>query len=365
MIRFRLLQRLKKRWLASRKHRIAGFTLIEILVSLLIGAIITAALLSLVVDLTDTNLKDTSRSETQRDMQAALNYIAQDLREAVYVYDGACLLTGNGTPNSNNYATTCPGLANYIAPNVTQAPNYPVLAFWRPDTLPPVVQAQCRAAANSPVDPILGNVALQNLVGPTNPVGADGVPCASGKSYTLVVYGITQGANNGWQGRARLTRYKLTQFQGNSTTMNTGWTNPQYDANSGFQQWPFRSDGTQAPGYAQATNNGDMDVLVDFVDDTQVNSLPTNQQPNCVSPSVMTPPTPTFASFFACVRGNTLNAITNSVTPEIGINQEVLVVLEGNVSGRAGFPNSNNNVARLSPLQTRVLVRGILNKQPS
>jgi prepilin-type N-terminal cleavage/methylation domain-containing protein len=362
MIRFRLLQRLRKRWLASRKHQIAGFTLIEILVSLLIGAIITAALLSLVVDLTDTNLKDTSRSETQRDMQAALNYIAQDLREAVYVYDGACLLTGNGTPTSNNYATTCPGLANYVAPNVTQAPNYPVLAFWRPDPLPPTVQQQCQQAANSPLDPVQGNIALQNLVGPPN--GADGVPCPSGKSYTLVVYGISQGANNGWQGRARITRYKLSQFRQDGTT-NQGWTNPQYDDNSGFQQWPFRSDGTQAPGYAQATNNGDIDVLVDFVDDTQVNSLPTNQQPNCVAPSIMTPTNPTFASFFACVRGNTLDAVTNSVTPEIGINQEVLLVLEGNVSGRAGFPNNYNNTARLSPLQTRVLVRGILNKKPS
>ncbi|MGA7937189.1 MAG: prepilin-type N-terminal cleavage/methylation domain-containing protein [Kovacikia sp.] len=358
------LRWIKKLWLAHRKRPIAGFTLIELLVSMVIGTIITGALLSLVVDLNNTNQKDTARSETQRDMQLAMNYITQDLREAVYVYDGQCL---QGSGAATTFSTFCPGLVNYIPAVMTSnsaAGQYiPALAFWRADTLPDAVLQQCRTAATT------SQAALDALT-------AANVPCISGKTYTLVVYAIVVDpqttANNPWQGRARLVRYQFSQFS-SSGAANPGWVNPLPDPGTTFQQWPFRSTTSAIqPTFVRPTNSPD--VLVDFLDDTNAASLPTNQQPNCQDPSdtsstattnpryVITPTSPTggVRSFFACIRGKTLTASTL----EQSVNQEVRLVLTGNVAGRSGFPLNTASTTRLFPLQTRVLVRGSINKLP-
>ena len=79
-------------WLFRRRSSAKGFTLIELLVALLIGGIISSALLYGVVELLQTNQRESSRAETQREMQLALDYISSELREAVFVYDGGCLV---------------------------------------------------------------------------------------------------------------------------------------------------------------------------------------------------------------------------------------------------------------------------------
>jgi prepilin-type N-terminal cleavage/methylation domain-containing protein len=360
------LRSIKQRWFANRKRRTAGFTLIELLVSMVIGTIITAALLSLVVDLNNTNQKDTARSETQRDMQLAMNYITQDLREAVYVYDGECL-QGAGTMNAANFATSCPGVVNYIpakmSANNTDGRYIPALAFWRADPLPDPVQQQCRTAANT-------SAAALKVLTDAN------IPCVSGKTYTLVVYAIVDPATNAgtpWQGRARLVRYQFSQFNASGAT-NAGWVNPLPDPNTTFQQWPFEGTtfGVQSK-FARPSN--DPDVLVDFLDDTDISTLTADKQPSCVDSSdtsatattnpryVITPKNPTgnVRSFFACVRGKTWNASE----VEQSVNQEVRLELTGNAAGRGGFPLSTpNDASRIFPLQTRVLVRGSINKRP-
>lgn len=367
-----LLSYRSKRFVNRRNHRFAGFTLIELLVSLVIGAIITASLLSLVVDLTDTNQKDTARSETQRDMQLAMNYITQDLRESVYVYDGDCL-RGIGTiTDANLYPTSCPGLANFIPASVatggTGGTSTPILAFWRTDLLPEVVAQQCADAARNSPNSGATSSPLKTLINA-------GTPCVSGKSYTLVVYALVDDTSTAdiWQGKARIVRYQLPQFNsdGSSNVGAGGWVDPLPDTNSNFQQWPYRvvSGAVQAPasfqaGYARPAGNPD--VLVDFVDDATTALA----NVTCQSPSVITPNIDPVPGFFACVRGNTMAAqrATPPQTQELGVNQEILVSLTGNAAGRAGIPvtaTGDNAVStRLAPLQTRVLSRGILNKSP-
>ncbi len=373
MAKLPLIRGLRRLWFSNRKRRITGFTLIELLVSIVIGAIITAALLSLVVDLNNTNQKDTARSETQRDMQLAMNYITQDLREAVYVYDGDCL-QGAGTMDAANFANSCPGVANYIpakmSANNSDGQYIPALAFWRADPLPDAVAQQCRTAAqNSQSNPSASNNALNTLINA-------GVPCVAGKTYTLVVYGIVDDPHTDptdrWQGRARLVRYQFSQFD-SSGNVNTGWVNPLPDPSTSFQQWPF-SGTTFAvqTGFSRPNNNPD--VLVDFLDDSDASTLPSSQQPSCVDPSdtsstassnpryVITPKSPTgnIRSFFACVRGKTRTASAQ----EQSVNQEVRLELTGNVAGRSGFPLTTASTSRLFPLQTRVLIRGSINKRP-
>ena len=122
--------------LSSKSRQSAGFTLIELLVAMFIGSIITSILLFLVVQLLQTSQRESARSDTQREMQMALDYIGRDLREAVYVYDGNCLAS---SPPSGS---ACKGLLSYLP--ATTASNLPVLAFWRVDPLPPGIDALCQ-----------------------------------------------------------------------------------------------------------------------------------------------------------------------------------------------------------------------------
>ncbi len=384
MARPRVTARLKRLWAAYRKRQQAGFTLIELLVAMFIGSIITVSLLALVVQLVDVNQRDASRSETQRDMQSAMNYITQELREAVFVYDGDCL-QGTAIITPGNFATECPGVVNYIpaglsATSATSA-SIPVLAFWRADPLPQGLLDACVASAKTGGD---WSVAT--------PAAVLGVPCLSGRSYTLVVYALVNDTSTTdiWQGRGRIVRYQLPQFVSNATTgtqTNTGYVDPLSSPNSSFQQWPFQlttnasnvavvSNGQTTAGGrpADGTLVSNSAVLVDYVDDGLL-PRPTLSCPdravNSTDLYVATPRSDALfnpaniRSFYACVRGKTYKAVDT----EQGVNQEVQVFLVGNVQGRPGFPLAASLPtgaieSQAFPLQTRVLTRGIINKSP-
>ena len=381
MARPRVTARLKRLWAAYRKRQQAGFTLIELLVAMFIGSIITVSLLALVVQLVDVNQRDASRSETQRDMQSAMNYITQELREAVFVYDGDCL-QGTAIITPGNFATECPGVVNFIpaglsATSATSA-SIPVLAFWRADPLPQGLIAACATNSGNLDDTIV-------------PAAVSGVPCLSGRSYTLVVYALVNDTSTTdiWQGRGRIVRYQLPQFVSNATTgtqTNTGYVDPLSSPNSSFQQWPFQlttdasnvavvSNGQTAGGRpADATLVSNSAVLVDYVDDgllprpTLGLSCPDREvtNPYAATPRSDAPFNPAnIRSFYACVRGKTYKA----VAAEQNVNQEVQVFLVGNVQGRPGFPLAASLPtgaieSQAFPLQTRVLTRGIINKSP-
>ncbi len=394
-----MLKRKIKRWLRDRtqqhrtqQHRTrqqgAGFTLLELLISLFIGSIIVVAMLSLVFEITSNDRKDAARTEVQRDMQLAMNYIAQDLREAVFVYDGRCLgptAVGSATDPAN----FCPGLMNHLPDGWNADLNVatdravgrftPLLALWKPEDLPQSVLDRCEAAARdtSGVD---SSATLINLI------NEKGVPCISRRSYTLIVYGLdTRNPSNIWKGRARLSRYRLSQFSestdlDSANPANPGWVNPKETTTSRFLQWPYIADeDTGAIANAQTTRpGGTPEVLVDFVDNGRPTPrLPAPTAPGCAAPSVPTfpytdvsAPFPAGAAipgFFACVRGGTVGAIGDEQT----VNQEVQLTLIGNVDGRGGFPLNRpdaqiptpyNIQGRVFPLQTRVMTRGILDK---
>ncbi|PSB24344.1 prepilin-type N-terminal cleavage/methylation domain-containing protein [Stenomitos frigidus] len=387
MARPRIIARLKRLWATYQKRRLAGFTLIELLVAMLVGGIITVSLLALVIQLVDVNQRDASRSETQRDMQAAMNYIGQELREAVFVYDGDCLQGTASTLTATNFATECPGLVNYIPAGLTTASAgntpIPVLAFWRTDPLPQGLIAACKTNSDA-----LDDTAL--------PAAVATVPCLSGRSYTLVVYllVIDSSTSDTWQGRARIVRYQLAQFSSGATSgtqTNQGYVDPLSSPSSSFQQWPFQLatvsnvssvSNAQSARPAGADLNaviltGNAAVLVDYIDDGLLAASLGNPTPSCLNRATASnfyAATPrsdasfnpsNIRSFYACVRGKTYQAPDT----EQGVNQEVQVFLVGNVQGRPGFPLRTSLPtgaieSQAFPLSTRVLTRGIVNKSP-
>jgi prepilin-type N-terminal cleavage/methylation domain-containing protein len=345
---------------------VKGFTLLELLVAMLIGSIITFIMLSGVISLMGTNQRESAVSDTQRDAQAAIDYMSRDLREAIYVYDGRCLSTT--TANSNRVeleaasadgtkpATYCSSLLNFLPATLKAANQLPVLAFWRVDALPEPLKALCRTNAKTWVDPKTATA---------EPIFAQ-MPCASQTTYTLVVYSLDwSNPNSIWRGRARLKRYQLPQYEYVATAAKTtpttaGWASP-LDKEIGFPQWPLRTAATGAISSAQAAlpTGADNAVLIDFMDDAQFASdtanCPTDTTGTLATPAFTVSPTTTLAtgtrakrSIYACVRGGA------------GLNQEVIIRLQANAAGRPGVPKIGSGLP--ITMETRVLSRGVLNK---
>lgn len=125
------------RWILTNFHtnpkptnEAKGFTLIELLVAMVIASIVILSLLSFLLGLLNTERREQAKSETEQDLQAALDYMTRDLQQAFFIYDSASL--------TNNYAATgASGIRNQIPP-VASAPGCtsettcrPVLVFWK------------------------------------------------------------------------------------------------------------------------------------------------------------------------------------------------------------------------------------------
>jgi len=327
------------------KRKSAGFTLIELLVDMGIATFVVSGLLYMVVELLQTNQKESAQTETQGDMQQALDFMSSELREAVYIYGGDCLQSqGTGTLiNGVPSADYCPGIVNYIPDVITNSTSnsIPILAFWKLETLPKNLQDKCN-----------------------NNTSDTAVPCAAGKAYSLIVYFLRKNQSTdttNWSGKARITRYALTQYDSDGVA-NTNYVTP---AQTGvtFRIWPYKNNAGTLNNLQASKPTGDAVTLVDFVDDTvragdSNVSCPTNYN---LTPSSTMLSNNSYASgafsgvrsLYACVRGGTGD--------EAGFNQDVFVFLRGNAYGRTGI----NNDSFLPTLQTQVLRRGIVNKVPS
>ncbi len=341
MVRLSFKQRLRLS-LFERNSKTVGFTLVELLVAMLIAGFIGSALLFLVVQLVQTNFRQAARSDTQRDLQSAIDYITRDLREAVYVYDGNCL----DVPTDPK---KCPGLKNYLPQSISQPPNndnVPVLAFWRVDPIPQALLNLCIAKAS----------AYSNQPATALPLEIQGIPCLSRRMYTLIVYSLNWSSGTpAWQGRARITRYELPQFpdSASSAIFSKGWADPM-SPSTDFLTWPLDKNkfGAGVLEPIPPIQNGDTPagtnrVLVDFADKLGVNGA------TCPSTEyVQTPKAPigNARGFYVCVRGAADGA---------NLNQEVLVRIQGDAAGRPGIPLTS---AVPISLETRVLTRGVVNK---
>jgi prepilin-type N-terminal cleavage/methylation domain-containing protein len=335
MAKRKLLSRFQRFWFSSRRgDSIKGFTLLELLVTTAIAGGIVSGLLFIVVQLMSVDQRESAQSETQREMQLALNYISTEMRDAVYVYTGTALAADPSRRNGQS-------LMDFLPTNLSTE-SVPIIAFWKQQPFPDVVKTAC--AGNAP---------------------PAGVTCTNGSSYALVVYSLSTSNPNGtWKGKARITRYALTEFnsQGVATT---GYVNPGA-FNNNFETWPYGTDETGLVNLQTARpGNGTLAALVDFVNTKdlrtsvgQVGVCPndplTTGEDYIISPpaGMLTGAMAGVRSFYACVNARST----------LGDTQDVLIYLQGNVAGRAG---SFGDASFLPTLETRVLSRGVLGRVPA
>lgn len=361
--------------LASKGPKNRGFTLIELLVAMLISGLIVSGLLYGVVEILGINQKDSSRNDTQRDMQAAIDYITRDLREAFYVYGTEIGVDATGNPTTQLVSCLsesptggaaargangqCTGLLSYLPAHLRAANNIPVLAFWKPEPLPQAVAKYCKDNANG----------IGRLPSDTGyKAGLDRVPCVAQRMYTLVVYSLNTDPTGGiWKGRARIKRYALPHFTESSVdgAKNDGWVAPVAADDKRPLSWPFgKADGgvVNLQTKPAATNATENVVLTDFVDYQYIGNAP--------APTLSLSPTSTTNSgycpynfevanfgkfrpeFYACVR----RASTNE-------NPEVKVVIKGNAAGRGGIPLATGDVP--FQMESHVIGRAAYGKQRS
>lgn len=317
LVLFKLL--INKIRLFSNRPKAAGFTLIEILVAIVMAGIIVSSVLSVVVNLLQTDQRESAFNANQSEMQAALDYIATDLRQAVYIYDDVSKIQ------------------SYI-PNFGSS-YQPILAFWKPESVSQQNQS-LPTNCNSFTD-ALKKAECQSLKIRQN-------------TYTLVVYLQSTGEGSPWQGKSIIRRYQLPKYSNMSNlTQSTGYVDPTQQ-NTSFKNWPKDSFNNSLQSTRPSKDSSYYPVLVDFVDDP---NNTTATVPTCDTTNYKRTPATSSASpnnsFFACVRNE---------NDTLGFNQDVFLFLRGNPVGKAGIFSASNS--SLPTLQTQVTVRGILDKIP-
>ncbi|MEG3880754.1 hormogonium polysaccharide secretion pseudopilin HpsC [Microcoleus sp. herbarium7] len=92
-----------------------GVTLIELLIGTVMAFLIITPMLAFVVDMLNTDRREQVKSNTEQDIQAAVDFIAQDLSQAIYIYD-------------NNSTTGIPAIQAQLPPATEGTP---ILVFWK------------------------------------------------------------------------------------------------------------------------------------------------------------------------------------------------------------------------------------------
>jgi type II secretory pathway pseudopilin PulG len=106
-------QHLQKNCARDRTEK--GMTLIELLIGMVMAFLIITPMLAFVVDMLNTDRREQVKANTEQDIQAAVDFIAQDLSQAIYIYN-------------NDPTTGIPAINSQLPP---PANGIPILVFWK------------------------------------------------------------------------------------------------------------------------------------------------------------------------------------------------------------------------------------------
>ena len=142
-----LLKSQHQRSRSGRAQTEKGVTLIELLIGTVMAFLIITPMLSFVVDMLNTDRREQIKTNTEQDIQAAVDFIAQDLSQAIYIYDNRVLsINPDLGPNERAVRPQLPPNAN----------GTPILVFWKRqqlrNSLPinPTVAAKPKTCADNP-----------------------------------------------------------------------------------------------------------------------------------------------------------------------------------------------------------------------
>ncbi|BAZ51239.1 hypothetical protein NIES4103_38880 [Nostoc sp. NIES-4103] len=230
------------KWLLSNqlkrsrvKQTNGGFTLIELLVGIILAFLVITPLMGFMISVMDSDRKEQAKANTEQDIKAALDYIARDLQQAVYIYNAAGIASiRSQLPKSSN---------------ADEKNNFfPVLVFWKRQFLPEKLT--------------VGSEKDDTFV------------------YSLVAYYLIKDNNSTWSNAARIGRFQISNGYGSTET--------DIDTNRdrGFQMFKLQDEGDlkskmnkwvkkSGEAYTQ-----DILPLVDYIDQTTTDTT-ANPAPTC------------------------------------------------------------------------------------
>jgi hypothetical protein len=240
-----------------------GMTLVELLVGAIMAFLIVTPMLGFVVDMLNTDRREQVKSNTEQDIQAAVDFIAQDLSQAIYIYD-------NNPATTTTTTTTATGIPALLAGNFIPPPNAtqtPILVFWKrqllKNSLPLTAGTQPKTCTQTPT-------------------GAN--TCNDTYVLALVAYYQFRDANSIWcqpSGAPCPTRIVRYQIQDGLRDPNSTNADPSQryftDVTTGQERsLAFNPGSTTLPGFdisnptqnvtTGAANFGTPEVLVNYID---------------------------------------------------------------------------------------------------
>lgn len=308
-----------------------GFTLIELLVGIILAFLVIIPLLGFMVNLLQTDRQEQAKANSEQELQAAADYIARDVEQAVYIYDGY------GLSKINN---KLPQLG---------ANSTPVLVFWKRQILREILDRP-----NSGKDDAF--------------------------VYSLVIYyltksaGVTACVQDSWSCTARLERIQLNDAvkekdPNNPSVVNTikaadpGFVlfNPQLAPTSeedSMNAWP---GATTTPSYS--LQQTPPQVLIDYIDaspfiaTTQGCPTITRTRTNLPADYVLAtasqvPVTPALAGFSACVS-------VENTSAQIFMRGNSLARIQPKTPNPPGYSNAQSVSTYFPTVRIQVQGRGV------
>ena len=327
----------------TKSTSISGLTLLELILSVFIGGIVISSLLWLMNNVLQASRNENIKRETSQSLSLALDYITEDVQEALYVYDGEQLSD----------------LLAYL-PFGDNSDLTPILAFWKIEPVP--------------------YESTQSLPGNCNTFTGDlQTECQNlkleRKSSTLIVYLLsTENPQDLWEGNARIERYQLRKYSDPSTlSKNTGYVDPLRDAS--LPHWPKTSeDGSSLQASLPTLDDSNKFPVVDFV---YVNNSAPEELPNlssCVTPphpvGEVYRPSPEYIAneaneyprgFYTCLSfqdTSPADGVADNSDNTQYTNRELRIFLLGSTEGKVTTSKPVTEV-----LQSQVITRGLYDRQ--
>lgn len=241
------------------RQKSGGFTLIELLIGLALAFLIITPLLGFMINVLRSDRQEQAKANSEQEIQAALNYIARDVDQAVHIYDGFGLDT--------------------IKENLPQYQNSePVLVFWKRYFYPKAIPTSASGG---------------------NCNGANGDRCNDAFVYSLVAYyqidNSTQNSNcsnKTWSCTQQIGRVELRYGLGEDPNFiippdprNFLLFSPEAaDTVEGqMNAWP--------PTPITYSPLPPINILIDYIDATPEANLPPSSQASCpTTPRVLPRP---------------------------------------------------------------------------
>ncbi|MCC5665289.1 hormogonium polysaccharide secretion pseudopilin HpsC [Nostoc sp. CHAB 5784] len=326
VFRFILSIQLKHSKFVQQVH---GFTLIELLVALLLAFLVITPLLGFMVNILSTDQKEQAKANSEQEIQTAVNYIANDLQQAVYIYDQTALTTNSNTvPASSGIQDQIPPVkkAGVCDSSDTTVTCKPILVFWKRKFLQDGVILSSSTTTDTKDDTFV---------------------------YSLVAYYLIKDSNTTWSKAARIARFEISDgvLAPGGVSCGTDYPNDKYInltncPDKGFQRFNLNLPGaagiknqmnswkTASSAYTQQPL-----VLIDFIDQTSIGST------TLTCPTGTTLNSGSFMGFYTCVdvanttaqvflRGNALARLQNSNFDYSSNNQTYFPTASVRVQGR-------------------------------